>query len=183
MPSKSIPAVPVGELRFHGCTVYSVSFSNSTVSFSSSLLQMDAVSFASASKKQKGNAVTRETSSLAGAARSDRDVVIRLTPEFFLQLRRECAEVRRFKPHHRPGARARRLRIRAPAAPVTRHPFAVSNTVTCFSCCSKLRFAKDCEKSSTAKRPPVPRTMAMPTAVIRGSRIFRRWPGESIHPA
>src|SRR5260370_37925487 len=117
MPSKSIPAVPFGELRFYGCPVYSVSLANSTVSFSSSLLQMDAVSLASASKKQKGNAVTRETSSLAGAARSDRDVVIRLTPEFFLQLRRECAEVRRFKPHHRPGARARRLRIR-----VTRFP-------------------------------------------------------------
>src|SRR5207253_11073567 len=73
--------------------------------------------------------------------------------------------------------------FRAPSvALVERNPIAPSRDTICCSCCSTLNSGTEREKSCTAKSPPGPCTAAIPTEVSRGSRMFLRWPGESIQP-
>src|SRR5437879_13265960 len=62
------------------------------------------------------------------------------------------------------------------------NPIEPSKETTFCSCCSTLSSGTDREKSCTANSPPGPCTTAIPTEVSRRSRIFLRWPGESIQP-
>src|SRR6266566_4963321 len=142
-----------------------------------------------ASEKKNRNAIARETGGSAGAARSHRCFVARPVSNLPLNLFRKFA---------RSGVSNRIIDLApVPASPASfsqvfrasslasaaRTPIRLSKEATFCSCCSKLKIATACEKSWTANRPPVPRTAAIPTEVSRGSRMFFRWPGESIQPA
>src|SRR6266849_2805242 len=147
MPRKSIPAIPVGELRFHGVhSVFRISlrfnkfFSPRPTEPPFSLCH------------QKNKSAMRYRAKPAASLVRHAPTATLLYGSFWIFFSNSGANALRSVVSNRttdqeraPGGCAFESHaFRASAgAPVTRHPFAVSKAVTCFSCCSKLRFAKD----------------------------------------